>query len=604
VSVRDLYAQLGVTLGRGDDRNAAARCFANPDAHRHDDRNASCSVSLSTGAWKCHACGAHGGAYDACLAHRLDPAQAMDALRRHDLADDDQPAPARATPRQQPPAPVTAATPPTAPGVPPKVAERLHELRGWTAEAIRRLDLRLNGDRVVIPLTLPDGSPAGELRYQPNPLRRNGQPKMLAAAGTQRCLYPPPERVTGDPLWIVEGEPDAISAASIDLPAVAVPGANGWRDEWAPRFAERRVVICTDCDQPGRTLAQQVAAALTPVAAEVRVLDLATGRSDGFDLGDLVHDGRDQPVSVRRLLHAAARETKPVARDGGRHAQRIERWQRILTEIIDGHADDTAPIPLPFPALNTATYGGLRPGELVVVAGYTGHGKSVLADMVLDHAAAAGYRCHLYMTEMTLRDRGERLLARRTGVPFGRIRSRNLRDHDRDELRHAIEALDYGATLAADWSVEQVCEDIARCGWDLAVVDLLHGFPYDGERELTAHVKALATAARASTNHGPGTCLLLACHLNDGQMAGRRELGAPKPGKHSLKGASSIRQDADTIILTWLKEDEHGVAGTDGEVWIAKGRNSGGRSVAVELDATNMRFRERTATPTFAEAVA
>jgi hypothetical protein len=597
--VRDLFAELGITLGRGDDRNAPCRCFANPDAHRHDDRNHSCSVSLISGAWKCHACGARGSAYDALIAHRYEPRAAMDTLRRHGLADDN-PTARRTTPALAPPADV--------PGTPMSDATiaRLGELRGWTRDAITHLDLRIDGDRVAIPLTDADGQPAGAVRYQPNPqLRHDKGPrgrKMLAAAGSTRSLFPAPERVTGDPLWIVEGEPDAIAAHSIDLPAVGIPGADGWNDDWAPRFAGRRVVICCDCDEAGRKLAQRVSAALAPVADEVKVLDLNASTDSGYDIGDLVREGRDCPDSVRRLLHGMARETEPVATDGGRHAQRIDRWRQVLTEIVDGNGTEHTPIPQPVENLNQATYGGVRPGELVVVAGYTSHGKSVLADMILDHAAADGRRCHLYMTEMTLRDRGERLLARRTGIPFGRIRRRDLHDHDRDELRAAIEALDYGATLASDWTVEHVCQDIARCGWDLAVVDLLHGFQYDGERELTQHVKALAAAARASTKHGPGTCLVLACHLNDGQMAGRADIRAPKPGKHSLKGASSIRQDADTIILTWLEEDEHGVAGTDGEVWIAKGRNSGSRAVEVSLNPVSMSFEEREATPTWAKA--
>ena len=68
--IRGYYAGLGVTLPARATDNANVRCFADPIAHRHGDRNPSCSVNLTTGAWNCHGCGAKGGAFDAATAHR------------------------------------------------------------------------------------------------------------------------------------------------------------------------------------------------------------------------------------------------------------------------------------------------------------------------------------------------------------------------------------------------------------------------------------------------------------------------------------------------------------------------------------------------------
>jgi hypothetical protein len=50
---------------------------------------------------------------------------------------------------------------------------------------------------------------------------------MLAEKGCSRDLFPTPETVDGNALWIVEGEPDGVAAHSLGLSATAVPGTNG-----------------------------------------------------------------------------------------------------------------------------------------------------------------------------------------------------------------------------------------------------------------------------------------------------------------------------------------------------------------------------------------
>ena len=63
------------------------RCFADPGAHRREDRDPSCSVNVLNGAWRCHACGARGGAYDAALAKGHNPRSAIDLMISHGLTE-------------------------------------------------------------------------------------------------------------------------------------------------------------------------------------------------------------------------------------------------------------------------------------------------------------------------------------------------------------------------------------------------------------------------------------------------------------------------------------------------------------------------------------
>lgn len=474
---------------------------------------------------------------------------------------------------------------------------RLNELRGWTREAVEVLGLGVDRGRVLIPVLGQDGQIGALLRYQPNPDKRDGTPKMTSAPGSRRDLFPPPETI--DPaatVWLVEGEPDAISAASVGLAAVAVPGSQGWKPAMAERFQGRDVIVCCDCDMPGRSLAEKASDDLLEHARSVRKLDLSPARDDAYDIGDLVKEGRDDPAAVRGLLDRLANNAPfhiAVADRPPRPRLTVGDWRHALTDYMDGKNEPPA-WPIPFQELCDAADGGIRPGEVWILAGYTNHGKSIYADMLADSVAAAGARVHLYMTEMTIVQRGLRLLARRTGIPFRALRRRWLDENQRARVDKAIKELDYGATVVSNWTPYQVAADINATGTNVAIIDLLHGFHYSDERELSAFVNAFAASATTDAGGtGSGSAVVLVCHLNDAQMRDSRSPARPKPGLHSLKGATSIKQRADTVMFAWLQDNDDGIPTDDGEVWIAKARNGGAASQSVELDREALVFRER-----------
>ena len=155
------------------------------------------------------------------------------------------------------------------------------------------------------------------LRYQPWP--QPGEPKMLAAAGSRRALLPHPAAEPSTHVLLVEGEPDMIAARSRGLPAIAVPGVDGWRREWMTLFSGRAVTIAADADRQGRALAAQIAKDLAE-CADVVVADLASDREDGYDLTDwlLEHPTLRTTAISEQIL--AARVTEVAV--GGRDALR------------------------------------------------------------------------------------------------------------------------------------------------------------------------------------------------------------------------------------------------------------------------------------------
>src|SRR5262245_4634509 len=194
-----------------------------------------------------------------------------------------------------------------------KYAERLQrsgetlrmllEVKGWRAGTCAVLELGLVGDRIAIPLRDPTGKLVNFLRYSPNGQARG--PKVLAEAGFPRAPF---YAIVDDtrPVWIVEGEGDAISMANVGLNVIGAPGASAKaRAEWLEVVRGRDVIVCMDADEPGRKAAQRWArTARGRDARSVRVVELEGPK--GYDVGELVRELRDDLEAARaRLLELA-----------------------------------------------------------------------------------------------------------------------------------------------------------------------------------------------------------------------------------------------------------------------------------------------------------
>lgn len=334
------YAELGLELPGWSRREAPVRCFAAPDAHNRGDRNPSCSVNLTSGAWNCHACGARGGAYDAALALGHTPRSAMDLLIAHGLAEQRtvEVRRPRTAPRVQR-SPACERAPLTWDETDVQVcAERLDADsllvrrlilgRAWAPRVMRALELGFDGARITIPVRDAHGELRGVLRYDPFGRR---DPKMRAVPGTQLGLVPHPARERAERILLVEGPPDMIAARSCGLAAIAIPGTTAWQPSWPPLLAGRHVTVVMDCDPAGRRAAQDIAASLRPIATTVEVADLWPDRNDGYDLTDRILErrrSRPGPLTARTmasLLRPASLRHPNTPRACARRAQEPSR---------------------------------------------------------------------------------------------------------------------------------------------------------------------------------------------------------------------------------------------------------------------------------------
>lgn len=96
-------------------------------------------------------------------------------------------------------------------------------------------------------------------------------PKYWAPKGTGHHLYNPLLLGPHSPeVWLVEGEFNALSLVTFDVPAIGVAGVNGFKRSWAYLFSEADVYIAFDNDEAG----QKGAATLKGILPHAYILEV------------------------------------------------------------------------------------------------------------------------------------------------------------------------------------------------------------------------------------------------------------------------------------------------------------------------------------------
>lgn len=163
------------------------------------------------------------------------------------------------------------------------MAEYLH-WRGWSESDIRHFGLSVVLDdygRVRVRHPFHEQTPEGRkvVAWQDR-AKGNAKQKWIGPEGVTLPLHNVDalnDEVRA--VIICEGPADTISAtvalhksAHPRIVAVGVAGVHGWRDEWAPLFAGRRVLTAADSDAAADNLRETVDKSLRPVALTIQHL--------------------------------------------------------------------------------------------------------------------------------------------------------------------------------------------------------------------------------------------------------------------------------------------------------------------------------------------
>jgi len=245
-----------------------------------------------------------------------------------------------------------------------------------------------------------------------------------------------------------------------------------------------------------------------------------------------------------------------------------------------------------FPSLDSLLGGGLRRGDVAVLGGDVGVGKSALALSIALRAAAAGHAVAFLSGEMSASRTVERALSLQ-----GRVRIDDLRQGDLDDVTHAavasaglglrdrapvLEQLpDAGVAGVSDFLVEHL-------GLELIIVDPLQYLavgPRSPEDELAVAARALKELAMRRA-----ACVFAVSHL------GRpvRERTDPRPTLEDFGGHGAVRQQADVVLGLYREELYHHSPHTEGavELHVLKNRNGPRGVVDLYFHSQWMRFED------------
>ena len=253
-SVRSFYAELGVDVPDRAGPWVPVRCFA--PGHDHD-RNPSCNVSLEHGSFNCHACGAKGGAYDAAVVLGRTASDAAALCKRHALGSWDERGGGVAPPIQ----PRNRATPAEGDDEQGCTVEQYAEAKKIPADFLHRLgitdykDSRWPNRVLRIPYIDAAGNELG-VRIRHRLHKGPSGDRFVWRKGSKPMLYGlpflPRVRELGY-VVLVEGESDCHTLWSHRIPALGLPGANGWKEHRdAEHLADvERVYVVIEPDTGG-----------------------------------------------------------------------------------------------------------------------------------------------------------------------------------------------------------------------------------------------------------------------------------------------------------------------------------------------------------------
>lgn len=411
-------------------------------------------------------------------------------------------------------------------------------------------------------------------------------PKYQRLVGGESVLYAPcginPEEV----LLIVGGELDAVSCVQAGWRNV-VSGTNGepaWSPLWTRQLADvERIVVVYDNDEVGQESARKVVEALGPRRAKIG--RWPSGCKDANDA--LVSLGEEFDCTA---LEAICREARSLGVDG------MVRMADIRDEFIRSLTSDAIHgWPTGWRDLDDLV-GGWRPGEVTVVTGDTGSGKTTFTAQ-----AALFFALHhgsvLYCPfEMGAKKQTRKWVSQVAGANLNKLKPEQI-----DRALDLLCSLPLFVFWRSEVSVEALANTIVyaaeECGVRFVVIDHLHWLLRSEENsvaEISNLTKAIARAAVMAGVH-----ILLVAHPHAIKTEGKhRDNAVVQLG--DLKGGSSIKQDADNALSIWRprtaeRDTEAGEDGLyDAVLYSLKQRDEMGLegSAALRFDTESARFLE------------
>lgn len=247
--------------------------------------------------------------------------------------------------------------------------------------------------------------------------------------------------------------------------------------------------------------------------------------------------------------------------DAAKQVDEARQWSVYFSELYDevearmANPGDTWGIPTGVPTWDKLT-GGLQRGELFILSGEPGMGKSMLA-MDIAPTLAKSVPGAIFSLEMPGMQVARRLASGNSEVPTHKLKTGRLAEGEAGKFADAVEhlaGLNIYMSDGSGWTTTSMRAELARLkaryGVQWFILDYLFLLNDGGANEIerTATIsKGLKRTCRELNMAG------LAIHsMNKAGMNG----GAGAPEQQSLRGSGQVIYDADTIayLVKWNTE--------------------------------------------------
>ena len=328
------------------------------------------------------------------------------------------------------------------------------------------------------------------------------------------------------------------------------------------------------------TLLEDAATALHVVAYAQRVRDLSRRRRMAQTIERCAQMVYDQTIPNDRLsaeVNRCVSETFSLL-TSRKHAQPIKDVMKSYVKSIETRNQNpksAAGIATGFSGLDLLLGGGLKPGQLIVMAARPGLGKTSASHAMVSNMSMGQYRGAIYTLEMTNEECVARFVASATGINTQRLDNGALQDHEWDSVTTI-------ASKISDWplwlcdspmridEIHRSAEQIQRLhGLDYLVIDYLGLVDSPGKTDYE-RASSIAWGAKqiAKDLHIP---VLLNCQLS--RAVEQRD--NKRPILSDLRDSGKIEEHSDIVL--GLYRDDYYYPDTDhkniAEILILKQRN-------------------------------
>lgn len=403
--------------------------------------------------------------------------------------------------------------------------------RKLSPEAVTAYKLVAKGEGVVgFPYLLPSGELVA-MKF-----RAIDQDKYWAEAGGSKALFGwQAIPATARHVVLCEGELKALAWWDYGWPALSVPfgGGDGGKQDWIEVEFDRLsrfdvIYIAMDEDEAGRKAAEAIVARLGPERCAI-VKHPLPAEPKAKCINACVRHGVSRAAVEEAIKSAKLRDP-----------EELHTAADYADEVVSLFTDTGPEVGIRTPWSKIGDSLVFRPGELTVIAGINGHGKSQAVGFMAAHAMQYGARVCVASLEFRVRAWLHRLIRQIAARP----------DPSESHVRNILNWLGDGCLWAfdaqgtADWKrmIEVFRYARRRYGIDLFVIDNLTGLgigeeDYQGQKSVTL---ALSNFARDENCH-----VWLVHHI--------RKSGSEneQPDKMDIKGSGAITDLASTVLTVW-----------------------------------------------------